>query len=149
MLWFLFKEWDKKQRKNYLLRATQVGDRIRNKRENALWPCASTTLVTIDILLKCLPFGSHCHMKKMNSDGYWMLVTQGRKCVWLIGKYLNPLFFVKSGIALTRSKAQNSMPSLWGKEFYFSGNGVTRGNVGEQSMLFILGWGWNSLSHSL
>lgn len=35
------------------------------------------------------------------------------------------------------SKAQNSKTSV-GKEFYFSGKGLTKGKAGKQTMLFIL-----------
>lgn len=77
-------------------------------------------------------------MKKIDSDCYRIPVTQGRKCVWLIGKHLIPLFFGQIWDWFNKGQRQNSTTSLWGKEFYFSGKGVIKGKAGKQSVFFIL-----------
>lgn len=72
-------------------------------------------------------------------------MTRGRKCVWLTGKQVNPLFcfcfcFYKSGLALARVEDTKLHDKVCeGKEFYFSGKRVMREKEGKSSVLLILG----------
>lgn len=77
------------------------------------------------------------------------LPHNSQNCYWmLIGKHLNPVFYDKFWIVLKRltGTEKNSMTSLREKVFYFSGKRIIKGKASKQSMLFILGWGWNHFS---